>query len=142
MGDTISFPANTVSSAVVFMYAGTWDFIKGVQGDYANENAQLGGINGQSYDGAWTEPVEFVAGDLQIAWTSESQIGMALPKPGEGFSVEFNNALPNQVAFAVEDKITPVDGVYIGSLTWKDATGGDTGGGHWLMGLAGYRRTQ
>jgi hypothetical protein len=124
--------------AMLFMYAGTWDFISGAIGDYANQNAALGAQNGEGYDKNYTMPVEAMAGDMLIGFSDANSTGGHLAKAGFGFQIEQSDGL-----MAVEDMIAPTEGVYIGSLIWKQNDGYDSGGTHWLMGVAVYRkRTQ
>jgi hypothetical protein len=137
-GDTLIFPPNEGLNAFLLMYNGTWDFVAGAIGDYANQNSWLGAVNGQGYDANVTFPVEALPGDLIIGGSSSQSICCLLPKAGFGFQIEASNGM-----MAVEDMIAPVESPYSGTITWKNADGSDGGGGHWLMAVAVYRkRTQ
>jgi hypothetical protein len=39
-----------------------------------------------------------------------------------------------------ENMFAPVEGVYIGSLSWNNLDGSPGGGNHWVMGLAAYQQ--
>ena len=133
--ETIQCQPHQCFAMTVLMYAGTWDFVTGNSGTYATENAQLGAQNGGNYDANWTEPIEAQAGDMLIGYSFSNTPCCGTPKPGMGFQMESSTG-----QFAIEDMLAPVSGVYIGTLTWKRADGYDTGGSHWIMGLACYRR--
>jgi len=72
---------------------------------------------------------------LLIAFSNTQASGPGLVKSGANYQIEFSNEL-----LAIEDMLTPVEGIYIGALTWKNIDGTDTGGSHWVMGLVQYRK--
>jgi len=80
-------------------------------------------------------PVEADQGDLLIGFSNPESYGVGTAKAGPGYQIEFSNGL-----FAIEDMIVPIEGAYIGALTWKMPNGTDGGGTHWVMALVQYRR--
>ena len=142
--DTITISPNYYNSqgydSFLFLYDGTWTFTgKASQGSY-REVAPFSDcpVNG-TCPYSWTGMVYGEAGEMGISW-SNSRIPISagfVPKANLGYSIE---ATDN--TFAIEDMIFPVEGIYIGSLLWKNPDGVNGGGSHWQMGLAVYRRTQ
>lgn len=131
----VTFPAGTGQDVYLFVYEGLWNFSGGGYGTYDQQNSAVGCVNGQGCAYDWTLPVATDSGALLIAWSNPNTYGAGVARPGLGFNIEASDG-----TFAVEDMIAPVEGVYIGSLTWKNADGSDGGGSHWLMGLAAYTR--
>jgi len=140
--DTITFanlspyPENQGNFIIVLMYKGLWNYVGSQFGSYAGQNSPFSDCtNGNNCPYDWTMPIEADAGDLLIGFSNPEGSGLGVPKPGFGYQIEFSNGL-----VAVEDMIAPIEGPYIGAMTWKDANGSDSGGTHWVMGLVQYRR--
>lgn len=136
-GYTVTFPSWTSRSFVMIaMYQGKWNYINSNFGDYAGQNYPFAEcVNGQDCAYSWTEPIEADPGDLLIGLAHANSSGPGLAKPGFGYQIEFSDGI-----FALEDMITPVEGAYIGALTWKSYNGYDVGGSHWTMALAHYAK--
>lgn len=135
--DKITFPPNTGYEVFLLLYNGTWNFDSGQYGTYADQNYPFSDCtNGGDCPYSWTLPVDANAGDLLISWANSNVSGAHfVPHPGLGWSVEGNSG-----TFAVEDMLAPTKGVYIGALEWQNPDGSDNGGGHWLMGIAEYKK--
>lgn len=140
--DQLTFPAGQGNDVWLLLYSGTWAFDVGITNSYAGQ-AQIPpdcmNVNGQPVGDCpynWTLPIAADAGELLIAWSDNNATGKLLARPGPGWSIEASDG-----TFAVEDMLAPVEGPYIGALTWKSPNGAETGGSHWLMGLAAYKRT-
>lgn len=146
---TIAYPSPTAitfqpgegDDVWMFVYDGSWKFDVGITNSYAGQ-AQIPpdcmSISGQPVGDCpynWTLPIAADAGELLIAWADNNATGLLLAKPGPGWWLEASDG-----KFAVEDMFAPVEGPYIGALTWKFSDGTNTGGSHWLMGLAAFRR--
>jgi len=130
------FPANYGNFIIVLMYEGNWNYVGSQFGSYNDQNSVFGDCaNGQACPYNWTLPVEADPGDLLIGVSNPESYGPGIVKAGAGYQIEFSNGL-----FAIEDMIAPIEGAYIGALTWKMPNGSDGGGSHWVMGLVQYRR--
>lgn len=138
-GVNVTFPAGTGNNVWMLTYNGIWNFDSGQYGTYADQNYPFPNdcTNGGDCPYSWTLPVDAVPGALLIGFANAQSSGPGLARAGFGFNIEASDGI-----FAVEDMITPVSGIYIGNLEWRNADGTDAGGSHWLMGVAEYRRTQ
>lgn len=137
VGVTVTFPENTGYKVFLLLYEGTWTYSKGAQGDYSNANS----VFPDCQDGGdcpywWTQPIVPDPGDLLIAFADANQRDCSAFGPGPGWTMEAVDC-----NFAVEDKIATVEAPEIGSMYQRALDGSDSGGSHWLMGLAAYSRT-
>jgi len=130
------FPPNYGNFIIILIYEGQWSYVGFNWGSYDTLNSVFSDCrNGNNCPYNWTLPLEADPGDLLIGFSDPESYGPGLAKPGSGYQVEFSNGL-----LAVEDMIAPIEGAYMGVLTWKNLNGSDSGGSHWVMGLAQYRR--
>jgi len=143
--DTIYFASGTMQVAIFAEYAPTQglDFVinNGQQfnavneGHYGPQNLHPNGALGSS-DIGYTVPVETTQScELLIAWGVSGFGELAnlhdqrlLPSPGPGFTMRESE----YGAIALEDSITSIPGLYIGTMSWSDY-------GHWDMGVAAFK---
>jgi hypothetical protein len=137
-GVVVSFGKGAGLDVFILLYEGVWAYSKGAQGDYSNANDVFTDCtDGQNCPYWWTRPVVPQKGDLLISFANSNAVGCGLFRPGPGWTIEATSCI-----FAVEDKIATVEAPDIGSMYFSLADGSDSGGSHWLMALADYRRVQ
>lgn len=135
-GINVTFPPGTAPDAFLLLYEGIWQYDKGASGDYARQNSAFPDcINGQDCAYWWTTPIVPEKGELLVAFGNSNATGCGAFRPGPGWTIEATGCI-----FAVEDKIATVEAPDIGSMYSSMLNGNDTGGTHWLMGLAAYRK--
>lgn len=138
IGDVLTFPAGGYPDVYILQYEGLWNFVVGEYGTYNDQNSVFPDCtNGQNCPYDWTLPVEADAGNLLVAYSFPNSSGPGIPKPGLGYNIEASDGF-----LAIEDMIAPIEGVYIGSLIWKNSDGSSGGGSHWLMGIGVYARAR
>jgi hypothetical protein len=132
-GVTLSFSGDQFQHVLILVYDGTWNLDAGNFGTYANQNSVFPDcVNGQDCPYAWTLPIETEAGALIIAWGDGTP---GFVRPGPGFTLEGNAS-----GVFAEDMIAPTTGVYIGSWMPRCTDGTEQCSGHWLAGVAAYKR--
>lgn len=136
-GDTLAFSGDQFTDVIILVYDGTWNFDAGNFGTYANQNSVFPDCtNGGDCPYAWTLPIETEAGALIHSWGESCPPNSGgVIRPGPGFTLEARST-----CLFVEDMIAPTTGVYIGSWMGRNADGTESGGGHWLAGVAAYKR--
>jgi hypothetical protein len=138
--DTLTFPPNEGLEAVVLQYQNIgstrWTFDQAKQGNYQGNNSTFADCtNGQDCPYWWTAPVEVQQGELLIEWGDSVASGPGIIVPGFGYNLEYSDGI-----FAVADMLAPVPGVYIGSMQSFNSDGSQSGGSHWLLGVAAYQQ--
>ena len=133
-GTKLTFSGDQFSDILILIYDGTWNFDAGNFGTYANQNSVFPDCtNGGDCPYPWTLPIDTEAGALIIAW---GECGGGVVRPGPDFTLEGSGTY----VFA-EDRIAPATGVYIGSYMLRLPDGNESGGAHWLAGVAAYKRS-
>jgi hypothetical protein len=132
-GDKLTFSGNAFSDVLILVYDGGWSFDAGNFGTYANQNSVFPDCkNGGDCPYSWTLPIETEAGALIICW---GEAGGQVIRPGPWFTLE-----GHATYLFAEDLIAPATGTYIGSWMLRNPDGTESGGAHWLAGVAAYKK--
>jgi hypothetical protein len=132
-GDKLSFSGDQFSDVLILIYDGLWGFDAGNFGDYDNQNSAFPDCaNGGDCPYAWTLPIDTEYGALIISW---GEAGGQIIRPGPWYTFEGKGTY-----VFVEDLIAPATGVYTGTWMLRNPDGSESGGAHWLAGIAAYKR--
>jgi hypothetical protein len=136
-GVQLSFSGDQFSDVLILIYDGNWNFDAGNLGTYADQNSVFPDCtNGGDCPYAWTLPIDTEAGALILAWGESCPPNSGgVVRSGPGYTLE-----GKATCVFAEDMIAPTTGVYIGSWMGRNADGSESGGGHWLAGIAAYKK--